>query len=490
VTANLRVDIIGNDRASSSVSSARRSYDRFGNSVDQLGSNASRTQSRMGRLGASIGAAVKQYGPLAAAAAGAAVLKIGYDSVKAASAVEQSFGAIDSVFGKNADVVKRWASDAADAVGLAKSEYGDLAATLGAMLKNSGIENYAKQTDNLIRLGADLAATFGGSVSDAVGAVGSLMRGETDPIEQYGVSIKQSDVNARLAAQGLDKLTGKAKVQAEQQARLKLLFQQTTDAQGAFRRESNTLAGAQARLTAKWENAKATLGQKLIPIVTRLVSWLSGLIDGTNSTGRAMRALWDIWKSYIIPVARGVQDAFREVWREIQRMLPPGKSARDVMRDIGRGAAIAAPLIGRTLGGAIRWTGRLIAAGARSWWVLTTPIRQIGNAAAWAAGQVANLIGRLSEANRAAAGGVLDFLGSAGVFGFLRSKPGGIPQGLARQSGSGATAARLPTPQVSLTSRPQITVAIDGRALRDAFRVIVREELDTVARQITMGATA
>src|SRR4030095_3780794 len=80
---------------------------------------------------------------LAAASKGAAGTRratraIGKVAVDAASRTEQAIGAVDSVFGKNAGVVKRWASSAATDVGLAKSEYLELASVMGAQLKNMG----------------------------------------------------------------------------------------------------------------------------------------------------------------------------------------------------------------------------------------------------------------------------------------------------------------------------------------------------------------
>jgi hypothetical protein len=95
-------------------------------------------------------------------------------------------------------------------------------------------------------MGADMAATFGGPASDAVSALSSVLKGEFDPIERYGVSLKQSDINARLAAQGQANLTGEALKQAQAQAALDLVTQQTSATQGMFASESDTAAGAQA----------------------------------------------------------------------------------------------------------------------------------------------------------------------------------------------------------------------------------------------------
>jgi hypothetical protein len=187
----------------------------------------------------------------------------------AASAFEQSTGAIETVFGTYADRIKAVSEDAAGSVGLSASAYQEMAATMGAQLQNMGMDQDAasKQTSRLVQYGADLAATFGGSTADAVSALGSLLRGEADPIERYGISIKAADIEARLAAQGLGELEGAERQQAETAAMMSLLTEQAGGALGAFSREAGTAAGSTQIAQARFEDAQAALGQVLLPIV-------------------------------------------------------------------------------------------------------------------------------------------------------------------------------------------------------------------------------
>lgn len=195
------------------------------------------------------------------------------DAVGLASDLEQSMGAVDSVFKDASGSVKDFASNSAQNLGLSRTAYLKFATVTGAQLKNLGIpmDQVAGKTDDLISLGADLAAQFGGDTATAVQAISSLLRGETDPIEQFGVSIKQSDINARLAAQGLTDLTGEAEKQARIAATLAILWEQTADAQGTFASESDTLAGAQSILAAKFSDAQTKFGEALAPIATQLL---------------------------------------------------------------------------------------------------------------------------------------------------------------------------------------------------------------------------
>lgn len=215
----------------------------------------------------------------AMSAVSAGVIAMGKKSLDAASNLQQSTGAVESVFQGQANRVKEFSDQAAQAVGLSKNQYNELASVLGAQLKNIGVEQGALvgQTNDLIKTGADLAATFGGTTADAVSALSALMRGERDPIERYGVSIKQATIEAKLAEMGLKGLEGEAKTAAETQATLALLTEQTSSSMGQFAREADTAAGAQQRAAAEWENAKASLGEALLPYAAKAATVLGDL---------------------------------------------------------------------------------------------------------------------------------------------------------------------------------------------------------------------
>lgn len=282
----------------------------------RLYSDLDKGEARFGRFGSKAKAAVAG----AAVAGTAAVVKLGIESVKSASASQQSLGATQTVFGKYANTVIKRSQQAADAVGLSANEYRELGNVTGAMLQNSGapLREVTGLTQKLTKRAADLAATYGGTTKEAIESVNSLLRGEADPIERYGVSIKQADVNARLAAKGLDKLEGSAKKQAEQQARLELLFRQTAKAAGQFDRESDTLAGSSQRLGAKVDDLEAKFGQLLIPALTDAATWAGDVV---------VPALEDLadWLSEN-------KDEFGELGTTIKdQLLPPLKAGADIV---------------------------------------------------------------------------------------------------------------------------------------------------------------
>lgn len=211
----------------------------------------------------------------------------------AAANAEQAIGAVDSVFGEYAGKVHDYAGQAADAVSLSETQYSNMASIMGSQFKNMGVpmDEVAGKTNDMIGLGADLAATFGGETSEAVDALSSLFRGETDPIERYGVSIKEADINARLAAMGMEGLEGEAAKTARTQAILSLLTEQTAAAQGQHARESDTASGAMGRMQAKMADAGAALGTSLLPLISQGSELLSGFAGWAEENAGTMQVL-------------------------------------------------------------------------------------------------------------------------------------------------------------------------------------------------------
>lgn len=227
--------------------------------LDQVGDKAEGFGDKMSKVA---GAAV------AFAAVGAFVSK----AAEAASKLQQSSGGVEAVFKSSASQVKEWGKQAASTLGLAQSEYQDLATLIGAQLKNAGtaMDDLAPATNRLIEQGADLAAMYGGTTAEAVAALSSALKGEMDPVEKYGIALNDAAIQAEIAAQGLDTSTAAAKAAAKQQAVLALVTKQGADAWGAAAREQDSYASVMQQLSAVWENTMAEIGTALLPALSGL----------------------------------------------------------------------------------------------------------------------------------------------------------------------------------------------------------------------------
>jgi hypothetical protein len=193
------------------------------------------------------------------------------DAVAGARDLERNLAGLKSVFEEVTPQMRNFAV-AAEEVGLSQNEAAKASTFIGSVLKQSGfsIQDTADLTERLVRLGTDLSLTYGYDVQEALLGMTALFRGEYDPIEKFGVAMKQSEINSELAARGLDHLTGAARRFEEQQIRVELLFERSADAQGAFMRQTGTLAVEQLKLSAQFNNMRDTVAAGLLPVLADL----------------------------------------------------------------------------------------------------------------------------------------------------------------------------------------------------------------------------
>ncbi len=216
----------------------------------------------------------------ASVAAGAALAAIGAGAAtcaKSAADLQQSVGGVETVFSDSSSKMLEWSNNAAQAVGLSKNEYNEFATLVGSQLQNMGmsVDESANKTNELIGLGADLSSMFGGTTADAVDALSSALKGEMDPIEKYGISLNDATLQAQAASMGLGDLYKSGDRNAKMQATLAAITAQSGKAVGNFAREADTAQGQQQRMTASFENAKAALGEALLPVLTAAASKLA-----------------------------------------------------------------------------------------------------------------------------------------------------------------------------------------------------------------------
>ena len=248
----------------------------------------------MAGLSGAVGGIMSRTGVAAGAILGGAIIAQAGIAIRNAADLEQSVGAIKAVFKDNADQMYKFSRDAGKNVGLSTREYQNLATVLGSSLKNGGmaLDEVGGKTNDLITVGADLSSMFGGTTAQAVEAMTSALRGETDPIERYGISLSAAKVEAEALAMGAKKVAGELPQQAKQAAILSLIQKQSADSTGNFARETDTFAGGVAVLRAEWENTTTYMASAVLPIFTALVGVIS------NTVVPAVKYLADGWAAF------------------------------------------------------------------------------------------------------------------------------------------------------------------------------------------------
>jgi phage-related protein len=300
-----------------------------------------------------------------AAAAGAMAIKIGVDAVKAASDLGETISKVNVLFGKSAKDIEKFADGAASSLGQTKQQALDAAATFATFGKSAGLsgENLSKFSIDFVKLSSDLASFNNTSPEQAINAIGSALRGEAEPLRQYGVllddaSLRQAALELGIISTTKNALTPQQKVLAAQA----LIYKQTSAAQGDFERTSDGLANKTRILTAQLENAKTTIGQALLPVVLQLANFFSekvipivqqvadafgkksGGMDGTLSS------LADGIKGFVQPIFEGFRSAFDKIKKTVIENKDEFQAFFDVIK-------AAAPIIGNVIGKAFSVVG-------------------------------------------------------------------------------------------------------------------------------------
>ncbi|MCP5016118.1 MAG: hypothetical protein GY938_12735 [Ketobacter sp.] len=151
-----------------------------------------------------------------------------------------------------------------------------MASTLGDVLKPLGFaeEDAAHFSVQLTELATDLSSFNNIPMDEALQRLQGTLIGSHENALAFGVVINENVLKQKLLANGTADLTGKQLEQAKVQARIQLLMEGTTDAQGDAIRTSEGYANQQKALGAAFEDLQVVIGQALLPAATEFVAIL------------------------------------------------------------------------------------------------------------------------------------------------------------------------------------------------------------------------
>lgn len=216
-------------------------------------------------------------GAIAGAFAAIGVGKIVSDAITNASDVREAGTAINEVFGPGAAQIKEFAAAGAAAFGQSSIDVLRAAQTFGIYGKAAGLAGDANVgfSQELVALSTDLASFFNTDPSQAVNAIAAGLRGESEPLRQFGVLLDDATLKQRAMELGIYDGTGALTQQQRVLAAQAEILAQTSTAQGDFGRTSDGLANQQRILAAGVENLSASFGELLLPVALAIVGVLN-----------------------------------------------------------------------------------------------------------------------------------------------------------------------------------------------------------------------
>ncbi len=261
--------------------------DRTGPAMNSVASSFS----RVGGLGKKMFAGLAVGG--AALVAGGAVL--GKQMIDIASDTAEAQSKVGVVFGKSAAEINKFAETSAASYGISKKSALGYTSAIGAVATAQGASK--KEAADLgltyTKLAADMASFGNTSIEEAAEALTNSVTGEFEMMKKYGVVINDGRLAQEALAQGIKKTGSTWTAAQKQQLSYSIIMKDTALAQGDFGRTSGGLANQQRILSAKLEDLKGTMGEKLLPVAVKVVGAIIKLIDGAKGFANAIKPVTD-----------------------------------------------------------------------------------------------------------------------------------------------------------------------------------------------------
>lgn len=298
--------------------------DELGRAGERAGDESSKRFSGRFASGIKAGAKVAATG-FAAALAGAAVL--GKASIDAASDLAEAQSKVNVVFGEGAAAVTEWSRTADKRIGASRKVALDAAGGFGNLFTQLGIgaEQAGTMSTSMVDLAADFASFHNADITDVLEAQAAAFRGEYDSVQRFVPTINAAAVEQKALEMGLAATSGELDAQDKALATQALIMEGAGQATGDFARTSDGLANQQRILSAQFENAKASLGEKLIPAMTTVVQVISEKVVPW------VQQLAEKWMPYLQEGFQHVSDWVRTNWPQIRDTV---KSVMDAVRSV------------------------------------------------------------------------------------------------------------------------------------------------------------
>lgn len=261
--------------------------------------------------------------------AGKMLLDFGKASIATASDIEEMSSKFKIVFGDLTGPVTADLEKFADASNRSKYDLMGFAATLQDTLKPMGIapDLAADLSTQLVKLGTDLSSFNNMPMDEALRRLQGTLIGSHENALAFGVVINENTLKAELAANGWDKLTGAQLESAKVQARINLLMKGTTDAQGDAIRTADSYANQTKGLQAAMTDLQATLGNALLPSMTRLV-------EIATDAARALEVTAGAGGKYDDSVSGMIQGNIQSA-QSMQELIAAGQKLSNTLDDVG-----------------------------------------------------------------------------------------------------------------------------------------------------------
>jgi len=221
------------------------------------------------------------------------------------------------VFGDAQKIVNEFAKSNARDMGLTTNEYKKAATAAGDLLIPMGFQRKeaAQLSGSLVNLSGALSNWTAGekTATEVSDILTKALLGEREQLKTLGISIKEADVSARLAAKGQKTLTGAALEQAKALATLELITEKSTDAQTEFAEGGDNLAKSANQIREAWQSVKEFFANLFIPVFATVLGWIVSGIDAVRNFGVKASASFSGFRAAVGAMVDNVKKWFQDL---------------------------------------------------------------------------------------------------------------------------------------------------------------------------------
>lgn len=220
--------------------------------ADDLGDVSSSGEKSGGKLSgvfSKIGSGAVALGKTVATGLAAGAAALGGLTVKALSAageLEQNMGGSEAVFKEYAGKMQDTAKTAFSNMGLSTSDFLATANKMGALFQGAGfdIETSATMSSDAMQRAADVASIMGIDTASAMEAIAGAAKGNFTMMDNLGVAMNDTTLQAYALSKGIDKSTTEMTNQEKIGLAMEMFMEKTAYAAGNYAKENETLAGS------------------------------------------------------------------------------------------------------------------------------------------------------------------------------------------------------------------------------------------------------
>ena len=215
------------------------------------------------------------------ATAGAALFgaQFAKGAIEGASDLEESVNVTGLAFGEARGEMDKFAGDSAEKFGLAESEFRQMSATMGNVLRGMGATAGQASDDvlDLTERATDMGSAWNASTEEVMAAMQSGFVGSFEPLRKYGVILDATKVKNKALEEGLIDEGEALDDNAKRIAITKLMLEQTNNVAGDFANTSAGVANSSKIVSAQWKDMQAQLGTALLPLLSSVLQVLRAL---------------------------------------------------------------------------------------------------------------------------------------------------------------------------------------------------------------------